>query len=128
MTDILGGCRPVPRWGAGVGARISVSLKGPMGLDDPARLISELEAKTGLAWYEESAGDAKTLSGGLVEILLVAVASKTTEMAYEAAVERAKQVVDRFRAERLDPPQATVQVENTPEADADGSDLDASDD
>ncbi|WP_157536714.1 hypothetical protein [Kitasatospora mediocidica] len=104
-----------------MGTRISVSLKGSLGLDDASRLLDELAAETGLRWHEEPVDEGKVLSGGLVEILLVAVASKTAEMAYEAAVERAKRVVERWREERLDKPEASVRAEPVPDAEAAGA-------
>ncbi|MDH6137595.1 hypothetical protein P3T37_007028 [Kitasatospora sp. MAA4] len=98
-----------------------MSLKGLLGLDDASRLLDELAAETGLRWHEEPVEEGKVLSGGLVEILLVAVASKTAEMAYEAAMERAKQVVERWREERLDKPEASVRAESLPDSEATGA-------
>jgi hypothetical protein len=108
-----------------VGTRISVLLKGPLGLDDAARLLGELNAETGLAWRQEPVDEGSVLSGGLVEILLVAIASRTVEMAYGAAVERAERVVERWRAERLDAPQASVQTQTVPETETTSLDEDS---
>ncbi|MFF0388304.1 hypothetical protein ACFYS8_06345 [Kitasatospora sp. NPDC004615] len=104
-----------------MGTRISVSLKGPLGLDDASRLLEELAAQTGLGWREEPVDEGKVLSGGLVEILLVAVVSKTTELAFEAVLERVKQVVERWREERLDRPEAAVDAQALPGTEATGA-------
>ncbi|MGF1424942.1 hypothetical protein [Kitasatospora sp. LaBMicrA B282] len=102
-------------------SRISISLKGSLGLDDADRLLEELTAATSLAWREEPVDEGKVLSGGLEEILLVAVLGKTTEMAVEYAVERARQVVERWREERIDQPEASVRTEALPAAEAEAT-------
>jgi hypothetical protein len=95
--------------------RISVSVKGLTGLDDPDRMLAELEAETGLVWRPEAVDEGRVLSGGVVEIILVAVAVKAAEMTLEATVAAVKKVVERWRRERLDPPEATVETEPVPD-------------
>ncbi len=51
----------------------------------------------------------------------MAVASKTTELAYEAVLERVKQVVERWREERLDRPEAVVDAQALPDDEATGA-------
>jgi hypothetical protein len=96
--------------------KIVVSVKGLIGLDDPARMRGELEAETGLPWRPQEvaiADQEDVLSGGVVEIILVAVVSKTAEMAVSAAVDATKQVVERWRGERLDGLDTSVDTERT---------------
>ncbi|MFB7245670.1 hypothetical protein ACFCYX_24810 [Streptomyces populi] len=95
--------------------KISVSVKGLIGLDDPARMRAELEAETGLPWRPQEVADEDTvLSGGIVEIILVAVVSKTAEITVTAAVDAAKRAVARWRGERLDGLEASVDTEPGP--------------
>ncbi|MFF2936280.1 hypothetical protein [Streptomyces mirabilis] len=102
--------------------KISVSVKGLIGLDDPARMRVELEAETGLTWRQQEvaiadiADEEAVLSGGIVEIILVAVVSKTAEMTVSAAVDAAKQVVERWRGERLDGLDTSVDTEPGPDS------------
>lgn len=101
--------------------RISVSVKGLVGLDDPGRMIEELEAATGLSWRQEPVEE-KTL-GAFTEIVLGAMVSKAAEMALQGVVD---QVVRRWRRERLDPPEISVHTESVPDGEADrpaGSEL-----
>ncbi|MEU6378231.1 hypothetical protein [Streptomyces sp. NPDC046909] len=95
--------------------RISVSVKGLTGLDDPDRMLAELESETGLSWRPEPVDEGRVLSGGIVEIILVAVAVKGAEMTLEATVAAVKRVVERWRRERLEPPEATVDTEPVPD-------------
>lgn len=95
--------------------RISVSVKGLIGLDDPDRMLAELEAETGLTWHPEPVDEGRVLSGGVVEIILVAVAVKAAEMTLEATVDAVKRTVERWRRERLEPPEATVDTEAVPD-------------
>jgi len=99
--------------------KIVVSVKGLIGLDDPARMRGELEAETGLAWRPQEvalADEDAVLSGGIVEIILVAVVSKTAEMTVSAAVDAAKQLVERWRGERLDGLDTSVDTEPGPDS------------
>ncbi|MER5664614.1 hypothetical protein [Streptomyces mirabilis] len=100
--------------------KISVSVKGLIGLDEPARMRVELEAETGLPWRPQEIADIAdeeaVLSGGIVEIILVAVVSKTAEMTVSAAVDAAKQVVERWRGERLDGLDTSVDTEPGPDS------------
>ncbi|MDV9168834.1 hypothetical protein R6V09_01570 [Streptomyces sp. W16] len=104
--------------------KIVVSVKGLIGLDDPARMRGELEAETGLSWRPQEvalADQDAVLSGGIVEIILVAVVSKTAEMTVSAAVDSAKRIVERWRGERLDGLDTSVDTEPGPDsADQDG--------
>lgn len=95
--------------------RISVSVKGLTGLDDPDRMLDELEAETGLSWGSRPVDEGKVLTGGIVEIVLVAVVGKATEMTVSATVDAVKRVVERWRAERLDPPETSVDTESVPD-------------
>lgn len=99
--------------------RISVSVTGLTGMDDSDRMLGELEAATGLSWRPRTVDKGKVLSGGIVEILLEAVVAKAVEMSVEAAVDAARKVVERWRSERLDPPETSVDTEVLPEPDAD---------
>ena len=98
--------------------RISVSVKGLTGLDDPDRMLDELEAETGLSWSSRPVGegDGKVLTGGIVEIVLVAAIGKATEMTVSAAVDAVKRVVERWRGERLDPPETSLDTESVPDS------------
>lgn len=99
--------------GVGVATRISVSCKGPLGLDDPDRMRADLEAATGLAWRADEVHRENVLVGGIVELVFMAVIGKTTEMAVEAVLERVKRTVEEIRSRRLDPPEPmTVTVED----------------
>lgn len=97
--------------------KISVSIKGPVGLDDPDRLLRELEAETGLSWRQEPVAEEKTLSGGLFEIVLVALVTGASSEAGKDAWNAAKQVVKRWRSEKLDPTETSVEIESLPDAD-----------
>jgi hypothetical protein len=100
-----------------VAAVISVSVKGTLlGLDDPERIRGELEAATGLEWRREEVDHGPVLTGGIVEILLVAAVSKLAEESFGAVLDATKRAVERWRAGRLDPPQAEVEVRSVPES------------
>ncbi|MEV6116082.1 hypothetical protein AB0L59_27180 [Streptomyces sp. NPDC052109] len=96
--------------------RISVSVKGLTGLDDPDRMLDELRAETGLPWRSRPVDDSRVLTGGIVEIVLVAVVGKATEMTVSATVDAVKRVVERWRHERLDPPETSVGTESVPDS------------
>lgn len=101
-------------------AVISVSVRGALlGLDDPERIRGELEAETGLEWRRDEVDQGWVLTGGIVEILLVAAVSKLTEEALGAALDATKRAVERWRAGRLDPPQAEIEVRPAPLSTAD---------
>jgi hypothetical protein len=109
--------------------RISVTVKGPIGLDGPDRMLGELEKATDLSWQLRVVDQGKVLSTGIVEIVLTAVITKGLEMSAEAAVDAVKDLVKRWRRERLDPPQTTIDTESVPDTDAtDGPAADGSDD
>jgi hypothetical protein len=101
-----------------MGTRITVTLKGPLGLDDVDLLLAELEKETRIDWYREDHLDDRHLIGGFLEIVLVAVTSKTVEMAYGQTLDKAREaatkvreIVERWRATHLDPPDAAVETE-----------------
>jgi len=98
-----------------MGTRISVSVKGLIGLDEPDRMLAELEAETGLTWRTEAVDEGRVLSGGIVEVVLVAVTVKAAEMTLEATVAAVKGVVERWRRERLDPPEASIDTDPVPD-------------
>jgi len=72
--------------------------------------------------------DGKVLSGGIVELLLVAAAGKATEMAVSSAVDAVKRVVDRWRGQSLDPPQMSVGTHSSPDSDSGDDSEDDSED
>jgi hypothetical protein len=88
--------------GVGVATRISVTFQGPLGLDDPDQIRADLEAATGLAWRAEEVYQENVLVGGLTEILLIAVVSKSTEMAVSAVVDKVKEIVEEIKKRRLE--------------------------
>ncbi|MFJ9426077.1 hypothetical protein [Streptomyces sp. NPDC101249] len=103
-----------------MGTRIRVSVAGPAGLDELHELRAELDRTTGLSWQEgESGSDGRVLSGGVSEIILVAVTGKLSEMAVTYAVDAARKVVARHQARRLDPGEATLTTEPLPADPAD---------
>jgi hypothetical protein len=95
--------------------RIIVTVKGPLGLDDADSLLAELERETGLDWHEEDRPDDKNLSG-VLELILVAIISKSVGTAFDQALAKAREVIERWRKTRLDPPDASIDT-----APADGS-------
>ncbi|MGW1026420.1 hypothetical protein ACWD4J_22460 [Streptomyces sp. NPDC002577] len=101
--------------------RISVSVKGLTGLDDPDHMLRDLEAETGLSWQSRTVDEDKVLTGGIVEIILVAVVGKATEMTVVATVDAVKRVVERWRRERLDPPETSVGTQSVPDSDEDAA-------
>lgn len=96
--------------------QLTVNVQGSLGLDDGERLIDELEQATGLTWRAEPVEDDGHLAGGIVEIVLVAVLGKSTELAYGAAVEQARKRIDQWRRGHLDKPEYTLTEETTDEA------------
>lgn len=104
--------------------QLTVSVRGSLGLDDDWRLIDELQKATGLAWRGEPAGADDHLDGGIVEIVLVAVLGKTTELAYNAVVEKVRSRVEQWRRERLDELDYTIAEETVATA---GESLDEAD-
>jgi|ERR1700679_2046447 hypothetical protein len=102
--------------GVKVALRVIVRLKGTIGLDDAGRLLAELADETGLDWSEERVPDGKHL--GVADLLLTAVisgaAGKSAEAAAEAAGNRVRQVISRWRDRRLDPPDAEIETQETP--------------
>ncbi|MEV1022935.1 hypothetical protein [Streptomyces sp. NPDC050264] len=89
-------------------ATISVRVEGPVGLDEPEELLTDLGRETGLEWrLDASDEDGGTLDGGLSEALLIAVLSSATSTLVQAAAQRA---IDNWRGRRLDPPPVTIVV------------------
>ena len=101
--------------------QLTVNVKGSLGLDDGELLIGELERATGLTWRAEPVEDDGHLTGGIVEIVLVAVLGKSTELVYGAAVERARERIEQWRRERLDKPEYTLAEQSTAEAGAENA-------
>lgn len=97
--------------------RLTVSVRGPLGLDDGGRLIGELEHATGLVWRDEPVKAGRHLDGGIAEIVLVAVLGKTTELAYSAVMEKARSRIEQWRRERLDKPDYILTEETVADAD-----------
>lgn len=100
--------------------RISVTVKGPLGLDDPDRMLAELERATDLSWRPQVVEEGHVLTGSIVEIVLTAAIGKGTEMAMGAALDAVKRVVTRWRKERLDPPEISIDEDSVPDTDATG--------
>ncbi|MCI3272845.1 hypothetical protein [Streptomyces cylindrosporus] len=98
--------------------KISVSVKGPTGLDDADRMLGELKEAADLPWSVREVEEEGALGSGIVEIVIVAVVGKTVELGVSAAVDAVKQAVERWRSERLDPPDVTVATESVPDAEA----------
>lgn len=99
-------------------SRVIVRIKGKAGIDDVDRLLADLAKETGLDWRHERSPDAGQLSG-VGELLLTAVISgatgKSAEMAAEAALDRVREVIRRWRDRRLDPPDTEVETAELPE-------------
>ncbi|WP_344021709.1 hypothetical protein [Streptomyces luteireticuli] len=100
--------------------RVSVTVEGRLGLDDPDRMLRELEQATRLSWRREEA-DREPALGGLPEIVLEAVIGKGVEMSVEYAVEAVRRCIGRWRAERLDPPRMDVRTSSADEPGPDGT-------
>jgi hypothetical protein len=115
--------------GIGVAKRLTVNVRGSLGLDDGRRLTDELEQATGLVWRGEPVKEDGHLDGGIVEIVLVAVLGKTTELAYGAVMEKARGRIEQWRRERLDKPDYTLIEETVAGADetAEGAGADSND-
>ncbi|HYQ68046.1 hypothetical protein [Actinophytocola sp.] len=95
--------------------RISVTVKGPIGLDEPDQMLADLTRETDLPWEQHTVDDGDVLSVGLVDIILVAVVTKSAEMTLQATVDGVKKVVKRWRAARLDPPETVIDTEELPD-------------
>jgi hypothetical protein len=108
---------PDEQEGIAMAKRLTVSVRGPLGLDDGRRLTDELEQATGLVWRGEPVKADGHLDGGIVEIVLVAVLGKTTELAYGAVMEKARGRIEQWRSERLDKPDYTLIEETVAGAD-----------
>lgn len=91
--------------------RITVRLTGDLGLDGAGLLLEDLERQTGLSWSDERRPDeGGHLDSGIAEVILIAVASRTAEMAYTTVVDRVREAVQDWRKTHLDPPHAEVEV------------------
>lgn len=110
------------RGSAALARRLTVRVKGSRDLDDERQLLEALQRSTGLAWRPESEPDEGHLSASIVEIVLVAVLGKTTELAYGAVVEKVHERLEQWRDRYLDKPEYEIAAEGVPEAD--GSDRD----
>jgi len=92
----------------GVAMRLTVSVRGSLGLDDDRRLTDELTTATGLAWRLEPAPAGDHLDGAVTEIVLTAVLGKTTELVVGAVVEKVRERLDQWRGEHLDEPDYVI--------------------
>jgi hypothetical protein len=101
--------------------QLTVNVQGSLGLDDGQRLIEELGRATGLTWRAEPVEDDGHLTGGIVEIVLVAVLGKSTELVYGAAVEKARERIEQWRREHLDKPEYILTEETTDESGAENA-------
>ncbi|WP_344962076.1 hypothetical protein [Streptomyces thioluteus] len=99
-----------------------MTVKGQLGLDDPDRMLRELEQATRLSWRWEEVDQGPALSGGIPEIVLEAVIGKGVEMSVEYAVDAVRRCVGRWRAERLDPPRTAIRTSPVDENELDGAD------
>jgi hypothetical protein len=91
--------------------RITVRLTGDLGLDGAGLLLEDLERQTGLSWSAERRPDeGGHLDSGIAEVILIAVASRTAEMAYASVVDRVRDAVKTWRETHLDPPQVEVEA------------------
>jgi len=91
--------------------RITVRLTGDIGLDGAGLLLEDLERQTGLSWRDERRPDeGGHLDSGIAEVILIAVASRTAEMAYASVVDRVREAVQDWRKTHLDPPRVEVEV------------------
>lgn len=100
---------------------ITVKLRGDLGLDDADQLLSELTEETGLEWRSEELPSGDHLSG-IVEIMLstagnaalaavvTASVNKVGGKVTQATGRKVREIVDRWKEQRLDPPEATVEV------------------
>jgi hypothetical protein len=102
--------------GVKVASRVTVRLKGAIGLDDVRLLLDDLAAETDLDWSEERPPDGKHL--GVADLLLTAVisgaAGKCAEAAAEEVRSRARRVVNKWRDKRLEPPDADTEKQEAP--------------
>jgi hypothetical protein len=104
------------RGSAALARQLTVRVKGSRGLDDDQPLLKTLEDSTGLKWHLESVRDEGHLSAGIVEIVLVAVLSRSTELAYGAVVEKVRTHVEQWRDKYLDKPTYEITEESVAEA------------
>jgi hypothetical protein len=103
--------------GESVATRISVTVKGPMGLDDPDRMRADLMRATSVHWQAQEVDRGPVLAAGIVEIVLTAVIGKGVEMSVEAAVDAVTDLLRRWRATRLDPLEMAVDTDPVPDDD-----------
>lgn len=101
-------------------SRVVVRLTGRTGIDDADRLLADLAKETGLDWREEPPSPGGKHLTGIAELILTVLisgaAGKGAEMAVEAAADRARDVVNRWRDRRLDPPEAEIGAQDEPAA------------
>jgi hypothetical protein len=100
-----------------VATRISVTVKGRMGLDDPDRMLGDLTRATSGPWRAHEVDNGPVLTGGIVEILLTAVIGKGVAMSADAVVDVVKDRLKQWRATRLDPPEMVVDTDPVPDDD-----------
>lgn len=95
-------------------SRVIVRIMGAVGVDDVDRLLGDLMKETALEWREERSPDGKHL-GAAVDTVLLAVMGGAVGKGTEMVVDRAREVVGRWRDRRLDPPDAEVCTQDVPE-------------
>ncbi|WP_190133011.1 hypothetical protein [Streptomyces mashuensis] len=98
-----------------------MTVKGQLGLDDPGRMLRELERVTNVTWRWQEVEHGPALTGGIAEILLEALIAKSAEASLEYVVRVARERVDRWRGERLGPLQTHVDVSPVDETELDGA-------
>jgi hypothetical protein len=93
----------------GMGTRITVTVKGAHGIDDPELLRAELDRKTGLQWYRDEDREARSADGhlGVALFILGAVASGLAGK----SVEMAAGVIEGFLESRIHRPEVSIETD-----------------
>ncbi|OIV38393.1 hypothetical protein BIV57_05720 [Mangrovactinospora gilvigrisea] len=89
-------------------------------MDDSDELLVDLKQATELDWRAEEVDGGPDLSGGVVEILLTVVLTKTAEKSYDYLAALVKRRVEQWRSARLDPPETAVETAEVPDDPAEG--------
>lgn len=103
--------------GVCVATTISVTVAGPLGLDESDQMVTDLTRATGVSWQVRPVDRRPTLAVDFAEIVLTAVVGKGMEMTVEAIGHAVRETVKRWRSERLDPPEIVIDEATTPDAD-----------
>lgn len=99
--------------------RIVVRLAGNLGLDDAERLLGQLTAATGLAWRQETpAEEGRHLTGVMTAAVVAALIVRDGELVLNITVQQVREIVERWRERRLDPPMVEVEVVDADEAES----------